>query len=389
MLQLQPMSKESFLTCLFQVFGKKHKKKKQDKGSATHCTDYPPELERHYTITKNILGSGSFAIVRECTHRQTGQSYALKIIQRSAIAGKENMLHSELDILKQVRHRHIVSMHALYESQNAVYIVTDLASGGELFQRLLSQGTFTEKDASHLISQVLKGVTYLHNHDIIHRDLKPENLLFQTPDKGANLMITDFGLSKILTNHDDILITACGTPGYVAHEVLEQKGYGFSADMWSIGVITFILLVGYTPFYGADQAELFANIIKGEYTFDTEYWDDISDSAKDFIDGLLTYKPELRLTAEEALNHPWIVSFLDSDAAGHAPNLLSNVRRQLSSHPSYRSATETLDQWNNSNNKCMTMDGTNGPNTKNHHRPIRKIKATMSDLQVGKKPSRA
>ncbi|CAO3593436.1 unnamed protein product [Absidia cylindrospora] len=270
-------------------------------------------------------------------------------------------------------------MHALYENETSVYIVTDLASGGELFQQLLTKGTFTEKDASRLISQVLQGVAYLHNHDIIHRDLKPENLLFQTPHENSNLMITDFGLSKILKNHDDILVTACGTPGYVAHEVLEQKGYGFGADMWSIGVITFILLVGYTPFYGADQAELFACIIKGDYTFDEDYWSEISDSAKDFIDGLLAYKPEQRLTADQALEHPWIVNSLSNDAS-HVPNLISNVRRGFSSHPSFRSAMETLGHWNDDDDDKNTDTNNNEKN----HGDIGPTK----DLEIGKKPQR-
>ncbi|KAM3580002.1 hypothetical protein VKS41_007721 [Umbelopsis sp. WA50703] len=211
---------------------------------------YPPALEKTYRISKKVLGVGSFAVVKECFHKQTGQPYALKIILKKAIAGKEHMLSSELDILKQVRHPNVVSMHGLYESKEAVYIVTDLASGGELFTQLLAKGNYTEKDASAMVKQILLGVEYLHNLDIVHRDLKPENLLFQTPDEQANLMITDFGLSKILKNHDDILTTACGTPGYVAPEVLLQTGHGKPVDLWSLGVITFTLLSGYTPFWG-------------------------------------------------------------------------------------------------------------------------------------------
>ncbi|KAI8338004.1 kinase-like domain-containing protein [Chlamydoabsidia padenii] len=313
-----------------------------------HTDEYPPDLEQHYKVTKKILGTGSFAVVKECIHRHSGQPFALKIIQKNAIA----------DILKQVRHPHIVSMHALYESPTAVYIVTDLASGGELFQQLLSKGAFTEKDASHLVSQILEGVAYLHNHD----------LLFQTPGDHANLMITDFGLSKILKNQDDILMTSCGTPGYVAHEVLEQKGYGKPVDLWSIGVITFILLVGYTPFYGADQAELFSCIIKGEYSFDEEYWGDISDSAKNFIDGLLTYDPDQRLTAEQALEHPWITASLAYNNI--PPNLITNVRRGFSTRPSFRSTLDTLDQ-------CNVIE---------RNQPT--INDTTKDLDVGNKPSR-
>ncbi|CAO3614063.1 unnamed protein product [Cunninghamella echinulata] len=192
---------------------------------------------------------------------------------------------------------------------------------------------------------------------IIHRDIKPENLLFQTTDENANLMITDFGLSKILKNHDDILTTACGTPGYVAPEVLLQKGYGRPVDLWSVGVITFILLAGYTPFYGSDQAELFSSILKGEYSFDEEYWGDISDSAKNFIDGLLAYKPEKRLTAEEALSHPWITQSPENGSASQS-NLMLNIRKGLTSFPSFKSTLDNLSQWNEL--ESTTTTATNG-----------------------------
>ncbi|KAI8089488.1 kinase-like domain-containing protein [Halteromyces radiatus] len=355
-----------------------------DKTSSQE-SEYPPELERQYKVTKKVLGVGSFATVKECIHRSSGQSFALKIILKKAIEGKENMLHSELDILKQVRHQHIVSMHALYDSKTTVYIITDLAAGGELFQQLLSKGHYTEKDASHLVSQVLEGLSYLHDHDIIHRDLKPENLLFQTTAEDANLMITDFGLSKILRSQDDILMTSCGTPGYVAPEVLKQHGYGKPVDLWSLGVITYILLVGYTPFYGADQSELFSSIMKGEYSYEEEYWSHISDSAKDFIDGLLAYKPEQRLTAEQALQHPWIVNSLNNDTR-HTTNLITNVRRGFSSHPSFRSAMDTL-AWND-------IDGDDdGDHTdcSNHHSKKKEktvSSKTTADLDIGKRPKR-
>ncbi|KAI8146191.1 kinase-like domain-containing protein [Fennellomyces sp. T-0311] len=258
------------------------------------------------------------------------------------------MLDSELDILKSVRHPHIVSMHGLYESKEAVYIVTDLASGGELFQQLLKKGSYTEKDASNLVRQMLEGLSYLHDNDIVHRDIKPENLLFDTADENAKLMITDFGLSKILKNHDDILMTACGTPGYVAPEVLLQTGHGKPVDLWSVGVITFTLLSGYTPFWGEDQATLFESIMSGKYEYDEDYWEDISDSAKDLIDRLLTFNPTRRVTAKEALEHPWIKGV--EEAAPRTTNLVPNVRRGFDSRKSLKSvvtAMTLLNHWKN------------------------------------------
>ncbi|CAG8459775.1 11407_t:CDS:2 [Diversispora eburnea] len=237
----------------------------------------PSLLEKHYSVSKKVLGRGSFAVVKECTDRQ-------------------QMLTTELDVLKQVNHPNIVSLHDLYETKDAVYIITDLALGGELYNQLLQRGSYTEKDAANLIEQ------------IAHRDLKPENLLFSDKSEFSTLKITDFGLSKILKHHDDILMTACGTPGYVAPEVLTQNGYGKSVDIWSIGVILYTVLCGYTPFWGENQKALFDSILKGVYHFDEDYWSDISDEAKDLINKMLEYNPDKRITAHDALQHPWFKS---------------------------------------------------------------------------------
>ncbi|CAG8711540.1 3466_t:CDS:1, partial [Acaulospora colombiana] len=266
---------------------------------------YPWSLEKYYKVSKKILGRGSFAVVRECTDKRTGVNYALKIIMKKAIRGKEQMITTELDVLKQVDHQNIVSLHELIETKDAVYIITGLALGGELFSQLLQRGSYTEKDAAILIEQILRGVEYLHAHEIVHRDLKPENLLFSDKSPFPRLMITDFGLSKILKHHDDILMTACGTPGYVAPEVLKQTGHGKPVDIWSIGVIMYTVLCGYTPFWGEDQNALFDCIIKGVYHFDDAYWEDISDEAKELIERMLEYDPAQRITAHDALAHKW------------------------------------------------------------------------------------
>ncbi|ORZ11954.1 kinase-like domain-containing protein [Absidia repens] len=333
------MGKSPLMKRLLALFKKTHGK--DDESNA-----YPPELNADYEVTKETLGVGSFAIVRKAIHRETKTPYALKIILKRVIAGKEHMLDSELDILTKVNHPHVVSMHAMYESADAVYIVTDLASGGELFNQLLDQGCYTERDAANLVRQMLEGLVYLHDCDIVHRDIKPENLLFATKEADAKLMITDFGLSKILKNHDDILTTACGTPGYVAPEVLLQKGHGRPVDLWSVGVITFVLLCGYTPFYGEDQAALFENIMSGKYEFDEEYWGDISDSAKNMIDNLLAFDPEKRITAKDALQHPWITN--EEEQVPGKTNLAPGVRKGMHSQNKFKSvvtAMTLLNHW--------------------------------------------
>ncbi|CAO3576412.1 unnamed protein product [Absidia cylindrospora] len=310
------MGKSPLMKRLLALFKKTH-------GKDDETNAYPPELNADYETP-----------------------YALKIILKRVIAGKEHMLDSELDILTKVKHPHVVSMHAMYESADAVYIVTDLASGGELFSQLLDQGCYTERDAANLVRQMLEGLVYLHDCDIVHRDIKPENLLFATKEADATLMITDFGLSKILKNHDDILTTACGTPGYVAPEVLLQKGHGRPVDLWSVGVITFVLLCGYTPFYGEDQAALFESIMSGKYEFDEEYWGDISDSAKNMIDNLLAFDPEKRITATDALQHPWITNEEEEQALGKT-NLAPGVRKGMHSNrlKSVVTAMTLLNHW--------------------------------------------
>nr|XP_025843847.1 calcium/calmodulin-dependent protein kinase type 1B [Vulpes vulpes] len=192
----------------------------------------------------------------------------------------------------------------------------ELVTGGELFDRIMERGSYTEKDASHLVGQVLGAVSYLHSLGIVHRDLKPENLLYATPFEDSKIMVSDFGLSKIQAGN--MLGTACGTPGYVAPELLEQKPYGKAVDVWALGVISYILLCGYPPFYDESDPELFSQILRASYEFDSPFWDDISESAKDFIRHLLERDPQKRFTCQQALQHLWISgdAALDKDILG-------------------------------------------------------------------------
>jgi calcium/calmodulin-dependent protein kinase I len=196
-------------------------------------------------------------------------------------------------------------------------------TGGELFDRIVEKGMYTEKDASELVQQILTAVDYLHKSDIVHRDLKPENLLYYSPAEDSKIMISDFGLSRMGENVDE-LATACGTPGYVAPEVLRRQKYGKPVDCWSIGVISYILLCGYPPFYDENDAKLYKQIMKGEYEFDSPYWDDISASAKEFITHLLQIDPSKRYSCEQALAHPWI-----SGGAAKNTNIHPSVSEQM------------------------------------------------------------
>ncbi|NXL56246.1 KCC1G kinase, partial [Chordeiles acutipennis] len=254
-------------------------------------------------IFMESLGSGAFSEVFLVKQRSTGKLFALKCIKKSPLTRDSN-LENEIAVLRKIKHENIVSLEDIYESTTHFYLVMQLVSGGELFDRILERGVYTEKDASVVIHQVLTAVKYLHENGIVHRDLKPENLLYLTPDENSKIMITDFGLSKMEQN--GIMSTACGTPGYVAPEVLAQKPYSKAVDCWSIGVITYILLCGYPPFYEETESKLFEKIKEGYYEFESPFWDDISESAKDFIRHLLDKNPNTRFTCEEALRHPWI-----------------------------------------------------------------------------------
>ncbi|KAK0141401.1 Calcium/calmodulin-dependent protein kinase type 1D [Merluccius polli] len=209
------------------------------------------------------------------------------------------------------------------DTRPSTHTSSSRVSGGELFDRIVEKGFYTEKDASTLIRQVLDAVSYLHKMGIVHRDLKPENLLYFNPLDESKIMISDFGLSK-MEGSGDVMSTACGTPGYVAPEVLAQKPYSKAVDCWSIGVIAYILLCGYPPFYDENDSKLFEQILKADYEFDAPYWDDISDSAKDFISSLMEKDPALRYTCEQALRHPWIAG----DTA-LSKNIHESVSRQI------------------------------------------------------------
>ncbi|XP_021917741.1 calcium/calmodulin-dependent protein kinase type 1 isoform X2 [Zootermopsis nevadensis] len=320
------------------LFGKKDSTKKSKKDS-----DKQPSVEDKYNL-KELLGTGAFSEVRLAESKEKpGLMFAVKIIDKKALKGKEDSLENEIKVLRRfsetttrsdvtssanseetpwLKHPNIVQLLETFEDKHKVYLIMELVTGGELFDRIVEKGSYTEKDASDLIRQVLEAVDYMHEQGVVHRDLKPENLLYYSPDEDSKIMISDFGLSKM--EDSGIMATACGTPGYVAPEVLAQKPYGKAVDVWSIGVISYILLCGYPPFYDENDANLFAQILKGEFEFDSPYWDDISDSAKDFIRQLMCVDVEKRYTCRQALAHPWI-----SGNAASNKNIHGTVSEQL------------------------------------------------------------
>lgn len=196
------------------------------------------------------------------------------------------------------------------------YLVMEVMSGGELFDRIVQKSYYNEKEARDLVKILLDAICYMHDRNIVHRDLKPENLLLQNRDNDSEIRLADFGFAKRVKGNLS-LSTQCGTPGYVAPEILKGDKYGLAVDMWSIGVITYILLGGYPPFHDDNQATLYKKIKSGDFVFHPEYWDPVSKEAKDLITRMLTVDYEKRLTAKDALNHPWIHDMSDGELQSH------------------------------------------------------------------------
>lgn len=260
------------------------------------------EFESLFTIDKE-LGKGATSVVHKCFEKGTNRPFAVKKVKKTA---DMKVFTTEVSVLQSINHPHIIKLVNLYEDDFNVYLQLELVTGGELFERIVERGYYSERDAARCVREICQAVSYLHDHDIVHRDLKPENLLYADMGDEAPLKLADFGLSKII-DQDVSMKTVCGTPGYCAPEVLCGKPYCKAVDMWSVGVITYILLCGFEPFYD-DRGDnyIYKKIIRADYAFISPWWDDISDSAKDFIDRLLVTDPKKRLCAEGALHHPWV-----------------------------------------------------------------------------------
>eukprot|EP01107_Rhizomastix_libera_P014278 TRINITY_DN4403_c0_g1_i1.p1 TRINITY_DN4403_c0_g1~~TRINITY_DN4403_c0_g1_i1.p1 ORF type:complete len:317 (+),score=90.22 TRINITY_DN4403_c0_g1_i1:64-951(+) len=280
-------------------------------------------LEKKYDIVK-LIGKGAYSRVYLAKNKETGESVAIKSMQLSELGPIQKNVKNEVEILKQVKHPAIIALHEVIETPQQLHLVMDLVTGGELFDRIVSKQFYSEQDAAAVVYQILAALQYLHSLNIVHRDLKPENLLLKSKEDDIEIRIADFGFSKIM-GESVMLATACGTPSYVAPEVLEAKGYGKEVDMWSVGVITYILLCGFPPFFGETVPEIFEQILAAKYDYPDEYWEIVSDDAINFIDSLLVREPSKRMTADQAIQHPWIMkrTISSSKALGNTKRIKS------------------------------------------------------------------
>jgi calcium/calmodulin-dependent protein kinase I len=255
-------------------------------------------------------------------------------------------VRNEIAVLKRVSmgHRNILTLVDYFETLNNLYLVTDLALGGELFDRICRKGSYYESDAASLILATLSAVAYLHDHGIVHRDLKPENLLFRTPEDNADLLIADFGLSRIMDEEQfHVLTTTCGTPGYMAPEIFKKTGHGKPVDVWAIGVITYFLLCGYTPFDRDSNLEEMQAILVADYSFTpVEYWRGVSMSARDFIQRCLTIDATQRITAHQALSHPFVAGEAKKDGNDKGSDLLPIVKKNFNARRTLHAAIDTV-----------------------------------------------
>jgi len=251
------------------------------------------EIAKYYEI-KEKLGTGSFAVVKRAVSKSDGKQFAIKVIKKTKLNTEElAVVHDEVEIMHKINHPHCVQLYEMFETSKKIYMVMELLTGGELFDRIVAKGSYSEREASDLVKDITSAIQYLHSIGIVHRDLKPENLIYLNQRADSPIKITDFGLAKFRSGSKlEAMTTACGTPGYVAPEVLKNEPYGKAVDMWSLGVILYILLCGFPPFYHESTAALYKQIKKGEYDFPDPYWTDISDSAKNLVQCLLTVDPK-------------------------------------------------------------------------------------------------
>ncbi|SOS77369.1 calcium-dependent protein kinase 2 [Plasmodium sp. gorilla clade G1] len=281
------------------------------------------KLEDKYIIDEK-LGQGTYGCVYKGIDKVTNQLYAIKEEKKDRLKNI-NRFFQEIEIMKKLDHPNIVKLYETYENDNYIYLIMELCSGRELFDSIIENGSFTEKNAATIMKQIFSAIFYLHSLNIVHRDLKPENFLFQSESKDSLLKIIDFGLSKNLGT-GEFTTTKAGTPYYVAPQVLDGK-YDKKCDIWSSGVIMYTLLCGYPPFYGDTDNEVLKKVKKGEFCFYENDWGSISSDAKNLITKLLTYNPNERCTIEEALNHPWITQMTKShEHVELSSTLLKNLK---------------------------------------------------------------
>ena len=287
------------------------------------------QLEKKYKVDPPVLGTGNFAQVKKCMRLEDKKEFAVKIIDKSKVEDMQD-IEREIEIMGKVDHPNVIKLVDVFDETKKMNLVLELVTGGELFDKIVEKGNYTEKDAANTLMTLCDALEHLHAKGVVHRDLKPENILLASKGDNAPIKVADFGLARVMKK-GDVMKTACGTPGYVAPEILMGHGYGKEVDLWALGVITYILLCGFPPFYDDSQSELFNTIRKGKYHYPSPYWDEVSSDARNVIDNLLKLDPRVRWTAEQVLENPWVASEAGDKHLAHFKENMTryNARRKF------------------------------------------------------------
>ncbi|XP_077852999.1 calcium/calmodulin-dependent protein kinase type II subunit beta isoform X17 [Macaca mulatta] len=346
------------------------------------CTRFTDEYQLYEDI-----GKGAFSVVRRCVKLCTGHEYAAKIINTKKLSARDHQkLEREARICRLLKHSNIVRLHDSISEEGFHYLVFDLVTGGELFEDIVAREYYSEADASHCIQQILEAVLHCHQMGVVHRDLKPENLLLASKCKGAAVKLADFGLAIEVQGDQQAWFGFAGTPGYLSPEVLRKEAYGKPVDIWACGVILYILLVGYPPFWDEDQHKLYQQIKAGAYDFPSPEWDTVTPEAKNLINQMLTINPAKRITAHEALKHPWVCQRSTVASMMHRQETVEclkkfNARRKLKG----AILTTMLATRNFSAAKSLLnkkADGVKEPQTTVIHNPVDGIKESSDSANT-------
>ncbi|XP_005796758.1 serine/threonine-protein kinase 17A-like [Xiphophorus maculatus] len=286
-----------------------------------------------YELVGKELGRGKFAVVKKCTEKATGKQYAAKFLRKRRKGADCRMdIFNEIAVLELAKaNPYVVGLHEVYETNSEIILILECAAGGEIFDQCVADNdeAFTEKDVIRLAKQILNGVAFLHRNNVVHLDLKPQNILLTSAKPLGDIRIVDFGLSRRMDKIAEVR-EILGTPEYVAPEILNYEPISIATDMWSIGVLIYVMLTGESPFLGDDKQETFLNISQVNVDYSQDTFEGISSLAVDFIKSLLVKTPRKRATAEECLNHPWLNPHSPSHPHLHAMSASSLDEPEMS-----------------------------------------------------------